>query len=161
MNNVFIRYCKVYNELIDVVQQLSGPYNMIIGIIYCVTPYIISIIIELIRIKLDDIFFKWVRIMLLLLFIVTNIGVFMINQISASITVRNKSIHKCLYPMFINGRNRKLQIKLKIDSFIDRLNTQFIGFYCFNLFKFTKMAFYEYALSASSCYFLIINVLEK
>ena len=63
--------------------------------------------------------------------------------------------------MFCNHRNRKLQIKLKIDSFIARLNSQFIGFYCFNLFEFTKMAFYQYALTISTCYFLIINFLKK
>ena len=150
-----------YNELIDVVQQLSGPYNMIIGLVYCLLPYIISINIELMKIEQDDLLLKWFRMAFLLLFIITNIAIFIINQICASITVRNKSIHNFLYPMFINGRNRKLQIKLKIDSFIDRLNNQFIGFYCFNLFKFTKMAFYQYAFTVSSCNILIINVLKN
>ena len=136
-----------YNELIAVVQQLSGPYNMIIGLVYCFLPYIIAINIELIKIKSNDLLFKCLRWVFFILFIGTNIAVFMINQLSASITVRNKSIHKYLYPMFINGRNIKLRIKLKIDSFIDRLHNQFIGFYCFNLFQFTKMAFYQYAFS--------------
>ena len=146
-----------YDQLIGVVQQLSGQYNMIIGLVYCLLPYFISLNIELMRINRDDLLFKWLRGACLVLFVSSNIAIFMINQISASITVRNKSIHKYLYPMFCNGRNRKL----KIDSFIARLNTQFIGFYCFNLFQFTKLVFYQYVLSVSSSYFLIIDVLKK
>ena len=150
-----------YHQLIGCVQQLSGPYNMVIGLVYCFFPYIISINIELMRIKRNDLLFKWLRIAFLVLFIIQNIALFIINQISASITIRNKSIPRHLYPMFFNGRQRKLQIKLKIDSFIARLNTQFIGYYCFNLFKFTKMVYYQYVLSVSSCYFLIIDVFKK
>ena len=150
-----------YNDLIKDIEQLSGPYNMIIGLVYCFVPYLIAINVELIKINRNDILFKITKQLMLFLFIVANVNAFMINQLSASITVRNKSIHKYLYPMFCNHRNRKLQIKLKIDSFIARLNSQFIGFYCFNLFKFTKMAFYQYALTISTCYFLIINFLKK
>ena len=150
-----------YDQLIDVIQQLSGPYNMSIGLVYCLVPYFISIIIELMRIKRNDLLFIWLRMAFLALFIATNITVFIINQISASITVRNKSIHKYLYPMFCNRRQRKLEIKLKFDSFIARLNTQFIGFYCFNLFEFTKMVYYQYVLSVSSCYFLILDIFKK
>ena len=150
-----------YDELIGVVQRLSGPYNMIIGLVHCLLPYFISINVELMKIKQDDILFKWFKGAFLILFIISNIVIFMINQISASITVRNKSIHKYLYPMFISGRKRKLETKLKYDVFIDRLNTQFIGFYCFNLFEFTKLAYYQYALSVSSTYCLIMEVFEK
>ena len=148
-----------YNELIDVVQQLSGLYNIIIGLAYCIVPYITAINIELIDIKRNDLLFKSLKMLYLFLFIVINIGIFIINQISASITVRNKSIHKYLYPMFICERKTKIRTKLSIDSFIARLNTQFIGFYCFNLFKFTKMAFYQYAFTVSTSYFLIKKIL--
>ena len=151
-----------YDQLIGCVQQLSGPYNTCIGLIYCLVPYNLAIIIEIMNIDIsDDLLSKLVKVSFYLLFIGVNIALFMINQISASITVRNKSIHKYLYPMFINERKRKLQIKLKIDSFIARLNTQFIGFYCFNLFEFTKMAFYQYSLTVSKSYFLITNIFTK
>ena len=32
---------------------------------------------------------------------------------------------------------------MKIDSFIARLNEEYIGFYCFNLFPFTKLAYFQ------------------
>ena len=150
-----------YDQLIGVIQRLSGPYNMIIGIVYILAPYFISINIELMRIERNDFLFKCLKLAFLALFLASNICIFIINQISASITVRNKSIRKYLYPIFFSGRKRKLQIKLKFDSFIARLNTQFIGFYCFNLFEFTKLVYYQYVLSVSSCYFLIMDVFKK
>ena len=151
-----------YYQLIGCVQQLSGPYNTYIGLIYCLVPYNLAIIIEIMNIDTsDELLSKLVKVSFYLLFIGINIVLFMINQISASITVRNKSIHKYLYPMFINERKRKLKIKLKLDSFIARLNTQFIGYYCFNLFEFTKMMFYQYALTVSTSYFLITNIFHK
>ena len=160
-----------YNDLIGVVTDLSDLFNKFIGLVYCIVPYILSLFVELMQIDRDEILFKILKIIFFFLFIETNLTVFMINQLSASITVRNKSIHKYLYPMFCNEPKIKLKIKtslktklrtkLAIDSFIARLNTQFIGFYCFNLFKFTKMTYYQYALSVSTCYFLITRVLNN
>ena len=150
---------KSYNEVIAVIQQLSGLYNIIIGLVYCIVPYIMAINIEIINIKRKDLIFKSLKMLYLFIFILLNIAIFIINQISASITVRNKSIHKYLYPIFIRERKTRIRTKLSIDSFIARLNTQFIGFYCFNLFKFTKMAFYQYAFTVSISYFLIKNIL--
>ena len=149
-----------YDELIGVVKQLSGPYNMIIGLVYCLVPYLIAIELEVAKIERDDLLFKISKVAFLLLFIAGNVNAFIINQISASITVRNKSIPRYLYPIFCCRREIRIQTKLKIDSFIDRLNNEFIGFYCFNLFKFTKMAFYQYAFTISTCYFLITRVLR-
>ena len=148
---------KSYNELIDIVQQLSGPYNMIIGGIYCFVPYLIAVSIELVKLESDDIILIMIEYLHWLTFIIAIITAFIVNQLSASITVRNKSIPKYLYPMFFNEKNIKLRTKLKIDSFIARLNKQFIGYYCFNLFKFTKLAFYQYAFTVTSTYILVFN----
>ena len=149
------RILKSYDELIGVVQQLSGPYNIIIGLVYCIVPYLIVVNVELVKLERNDLLFIFNKYLHWFVLFICNVNAFIINQISASITVRNKSIHKYLYPMFINGRNRNLRIKLKFDSFIDRLNNQFIGYYCFNLFEFTKMAFYQYIFTITSTYFLM------
>ena len=150
-----------YNELIDIVQQLSGPYNMIIGGIYCFVPYLIAVSIELVKLDNNDPILIMIEYLHWLIFILAIITSFLVNQLSASITIRNKSIPKHLYPMFFNERNIKLRTKLKIDSFIARLNKQFIGYYCFNLFKFTKLAFYQYALTVSSSYILVFNFFKN
>ena len=151
--NAIHRIIESYNELISDCQQLSGPYNLIIGLVYILGPYIIAIFFELMKIERNDWLFKCVKFACIIIFIMITINAFIINQISASITVRNKSIHKYLYIIFCSKRIIKFRTKLTIDSFIARLNTQFIGFYCFNLFKFTKMAFYQFALSITTCYF--------
>ena len=150
-----------YNDLIAIVSQLGVLFNHIIGLVYCLVPYILALFVEIFKIERDDILFKIVKIFSVVFFIVANLTAFLINQMSASITVRNKSIHKYLYPMFIKERKTRIPIKLSIDSFIARLNTQFIGFYCFNLFPFTKMAFYQYAFSVSTCYFLLTRILNN
>ena len=144
-----------YDDLISVVNGLNGPFNIIIGLVYCVIPYLIAISVEGIKLDRDELVFKILNKIFLLLFLISNLNAFLINQVSASISVRNKSLPRYLYPIFSSGRNTNKRLKLKIDSFIARLNSQFIGFYCFNLFKFTKMAFYQYAFSISSCYFLL------
>ena len=139
--------------------KISGPYNMIIGLVYCIVPYIITLCLESTKIDGDDLLFTLMKGAIFCLFVKANVNAFIINQISASITVRNKSVHKYLYPMFCSKRKTRIRTKLSIDSFIARLNTQFIGFYCFYLFPFTKMAFYKYAFTVSTCYFLITNIL--
>ena len=140
--NVIYQILKSHDELIDVVNQLSPIFNIIIGINYCVTPYIVAIEVQAIKIDRNDMVYNMLKKGISLLFVTSNIITLIINQLSASITVRNITIPQYLYPIFCSPRFRKIQIKLKIDSFIARLNTQFIGFYCFNLFKYDKMAFY-------------------
>ena len=159
--NAIYQIIKSYDELIDVVNQLSPIFNMIIGLAYCVFPYIVAIELQTIKIDREDFVYNMLKKAILLAFVISNIHVFIINQLSASITVRNISIPQYLYPIFCSPRFRKIQIKLKIDSFIARLNTQFIGFYCFNLFEFDKMIFYQYILVVSSCYFLVSDFLKK
>ena len=45
-------------HLIKDIEQLSGAYNMIIGLVYCFVPYLIAINVELIKINRNDILFK-------------------------------------------------------------------------------------------------------
>ena len=167
-----VRNLETYNVLVTTVKDLSGPYNMIIGLINGLVPYLTAVCLPIVKINNNDILVTILKIAAILCFLFSNVNAFLINQISASITVRHTSLTRYLYPIFCvridetipntisNRRNAKLRIKLKIDSFIDRLNNQFVGFYCFNLFKFTKMAFYEYFLLIFCSYCLISKFLN-
>ena len=146
-----------YNQVTITIKKMSKPYNMIIGLLYGIFPFFLAIIIETMRIDDDDSIHTFIKIVAIIIFMVSNLNIFIINQISDSLTVRNKLIHKYLYPIFFNERSADLKLKLKIDSFIARLHSQNIGFYCFNWFKFTKMAFYEFALTVMYCYCLLSN----
>ena len=47
---------------------------------------------------------------------------------------------------------------MKIEAFIARLNGDFIGFYCLNLFKFTKLAFFQFFYALTTVYILINGI---
>ena len=85
INNVL----ESYNELINDCQQISGPYNLDIGLVYSLAPYILSIFVELMKIKRNDFIFQSIKVSYLILFILTNFITLTINQLRASITVRN------------------------------------------------------------------------
>ena len=153
----FYKILAIYDHLIVVVNELSGPYNMIIGITYCFGSYLIAINMKVLKIKCDDLLFLVLQNASLFLLIISMVNAFLINQISASITVRNKSFTMFLYPVLCWKMDRRIRMQLKIDSFIARLKSEFVGFYCFHWFKFTKMAFYQFAMTISVCYFLLSN----
>ena len=70
----------------------------------------------------------------------------------------NKNIAKLLYPIQFNKKPKKLTNKLKLNSFIARLNKEFVGFKCLYFIKFTELSFYNYMLGLS--YFLINRLLK-
>jgi hypothetical protein len=150
-----------YNQLTIIIKQISIVFNMVMGLVYCIVPYSIAITLKMAQIKRDDLVVIAIRVFSYFVFLMTNINAFLINQISASITVRNKTIPSLLYPIFASNQRTNRRLRFKIDSFIARLNKQFIGFYCFNLFKFTKKSFYEYVLIISSCYILVHNFVNN
>ena len=80
--NAINRIIQSYNDLISDCKQLSGPYNAIIGLVYCLVPYVIAILVELMRINRNDLLFTFVKIIFIIYFIITNVNAFIINQIS-------------------------------------------------------------------------------
>ena len=54
-----------------------------------------------------------------------------------------------------------LMINLKIEELIAGLNEHFIGFYCFNLFKFTRMTFLQFYGFLTTSYILVNRVLKQ
>ena len=71
---------QTYNQLISCVKKLSAFYNMIIGMIYFLLPYIIAIDFELINTRRKDFVFKLSKIAFIALFLLLNIGIFMIMK---------------------------------------------------------------------------------
>ena len=128
---------------------------MIIGISYCIIPYVISVTTQFVKTSQENELNTMFRLVIIMLNLIVIANAYIINNITASITVRNKTIAKHLYPIFSEQRKLKRSIKLKIDSWIARLNEEFIGFYYFNFSQFTKLAFYQYILVVSTCYMLV------
>ena len=168
----------IYNTFTELVHNISRPINYTIGFIFLITAPLISTTVilwmsepkTLIELLIHLIIFIYIPIQIVLIYI--------FNHFCASIPLRNRSIAKYLYPVFYDKNFHRIQmhrslrfysyrtktsnllIHMKIDSFIARLNKQFVGFYCFNLFKFTKLAMLQY-LSYFSTVYILFNKLIK
>ena len=163
-----------YHQFTRLVDKLSKLINVMCGIIYLFTPFLISQILwELIEEKpknitenLGQIFFVFVVISLIII-------MYIYDDIVSSITKNNQTLPKYLYPIFHDkqftrfehriafnlnynfGQLSDIMVRMKIDSFIARLNEEFIGFYCLNLFEVTKLAFFEYIYMLMTVFVLI------
>ena len=73
----------------------------------------------------------------------------------SSISTTNTSILMNLYPILVDKNFKKLKLRLRIDSFIARLNTEYIGFHCLLFIKFKRLSFYEYLIGLSGTYCLL------
>ena len=131
--------------------------------VYVFTPVMLSQLIMTLNGPAHN-FLRFFLINFLKLFIVLLIIIiiYIIVHIATTITKVNQSIPKYLYPVFVYKSFSRLNhhvgfslsyktrilsdiiVKMKIDSFIAKLNEEYVGFYCFNLFKITKLVMLQY-----------------
>lgn len=164
-----------YNKLTKIVVDLNGPINAIIGVIYVVIPYVASLLVERIRFVPDTMVDLILNMVSFIIACVGALNVFMVNFLAASVPDRNRTIAKHLYKVFCDnnfdhGQNyaridsifksnlKNTKLMLKVDSFIDRLNNQYLGFHAFNMIKFTKLSFYQFIMAFVSSYILVRNL---
>ena len=146
-----------YNHLVQDIGKIRKLFNPVIGIIYLAAPFIIGHAYQI----MSDHHVHWLgRIIGLAVFLIASTSNYIIYSMASSICFMNKIIVKLLYPIQFNRKAKKLTNKLKIDSFIARLNNEFVGFDCLYFIKFTKLSFYQYILGLSTVYFLINNLLK-
>ena len=146
-----------HNLLTDFTHQLNDYISFVIGIVFsnCTGLFLLYF-----YAAMDQGVSLIMRIFLLFCVFLFISFIFTVNLMTASISTANKSVVKHLYPIFIDKKLKNIWTKLKVDSFIERLNRDFIGFYCYNLFKMTKRAFYEYFSILTSGYFLIYGFIK-
>ena len=169
---------RVYHSFTKTFDKVSKPINMLIGMLYSMTPGIFSQIIMMVtKQSLNN---EWETIVMrltiiLIIFFMTL--VYIINHLCTSITTANQSIVKSLYKVFNDqnfnrltqqsvglnlnynfGQLSNILVHMKIDSFIARLNEEYIGFYCFNLFPFTKLAYFQYLYIFMTSFVLIYDL---
>ena len=165
---------KQYHQFTKLINKLSKLINFICGIIYLFIPLFISQILSI----LTDVESKNdLEIIAQILFLSSICGLFIIIYISvdtlSNITKVNQSLPKYLYPIFHDkqftrfqhricfnlnynfGQLSDIMVRIKIDSFIARLNEEFVGFYYFNLFAITKLSFFELIYMLMSDFVLI------
>lgn len=142
---------------IELTQRLAQLYNYIIGGIYLICPYVVGLGLEPL-LRPDFNFF--IKLVTIFFFGFALCGLYFVNFLCASITVRNDNVPKHLYKVFSTNRRLNKITRLKLEDFLARLNGEYIGFYCLNLFEFTKLAFFQYGFTVSSAYILVTDILD-
>ena len=157
-----------YNKFTKLVHEISGVINMLIGITYTISPIFISLCIIILKNDPETLIELLFHLTILLWYPVLFLLLYIINHYCASLPLRNRSISKLMYPVFYDKNFHRIEsqryhsyqlsnilIHMKIDSLIARLNKQYVGFYCFNLFQFTKLAILQYLSYFFTVYVLI------
>ena len=146
----FIRVNHLYNQLVVDIKICRRLMDPIIGIIYLAIPFPIGFMGQLI---VDS---HWLpRLLAVIGLFVCCSSNYIIYYMISSICPINKVIVKLLITIQLDDRHKTRRMKLKIDSFVERLSKEFVGFYCLYVIKFTRMSFYQYILGISTTYFLI------
>ena len=146
----FMRVNHLYNQLVIDINMSRRLIDPLIGIIYLAIPFPIGFLCQLI---IDS---HWVARFLAVIGLLVACGAnYIIYYMVSSICPMNKVIVKLLIPIQFENRHKTQQMKLKIDSFIDRLNEEFVGFYCLFAIKFKRMTFYQYILGISTTFLLL------
>jgi hypothetical protein len=147
-----------HQDNINLTRLISNMSNYVIGFIYLFDPYLFVLTFHII---IDQNMYLTFRLVMLILLIVSWVIIYINNYFSSYITIMNKNVPRQLYRGFCQNRNIDTLTKMKIAEFVFRLDSEFIGFYCLNMFKFTRRSFYEYFLTISITYILIINILNN
>ena len=149
---------KVYNDLVIGFKQVHQLFNPVIGIMYMSVPFTICFSYEL---ALDHHVHFFGRLLASAALMLACISNYIMYSIASSICVKNKIIAKYLYSIQFDRMSKRVIVRMKIDSFIARLNQEFVGFRCLYFIKFTKLTFYKYILGLSSSYFMINDLVKK
>ena len=138
-----------HHNIVVITQQFSYMMNPIIGIVYSIIPYIMALVIKIILIPNVPWYVKYFAMIVLLFYI---LFIYSLNLLCASVTVRNKHAPKQLFRLFTCYKFIDLKTRLKIINILETLTSVFIGFYCFNMYKFTKISFFTYFITITSPY---------
>ena len=145
----------LYNQFVMDIKIAASLLDVIISVLYLTEPFTIGL--------LWQITFNYnglTRVTSLFFLFLTCTFNYTIYWVASSICLMNKKIVKLLYQIqfdkSLNTRMTRLT-RLKINSFVARLNKEFVGFHCLYSIKFTKRSFYNYLLGISTTYFLLTD----
>ena len=162
-----------YHDFTIMVKIFSKFMNFLTGVCYFINPYVLSQVIRTLNEEPKNYLDNFLQKLGMFCIIAYIFVLYILDDIASTLTKVNKTLPKYLYPIFkgknfnrfnysigmnLNYRSGQLSdimVRMKIDSFIARLNQEFIGFYCFNSFKLTKLGFYKYLYMCMSTFVLI------
>ena len=151
--NCLYKVTLLYNQLIMDIKMAGSLLNVIISVIYLSNSFVIGILWQ-IAFHHNGL----TRIIALFVLFFTCYFHYTMYWMASSICMMNMIIVKLLYSIqFDEARNTRLTrlTRCKIDSFVARLNNEFVGFRCLYSIKFTKLSFFKYILGLCSTYILL------
>ena len=154
--NCLYKVTLLYNQLIIDIKMAGSLLDVIISVIYITNPFMIGLLWQV-----ATTYHGFARILALLLLNLVCTCNYIMYWMASSLCLMNKVIVELLYPIQSDKTHNTRLTRLtrfSIDSFVDRLNTEFVGFHCLYAIKFTKLSFYNYILGISSTYFLLMNL---
>ena len=143
----------LYNQLVIDIKMAASLLDLAISVFYITVPFVIGILSQ-IAYHFNG-FTRYFALFGLFFPCTFNYTMY---WMASSICSMNEIIVELLYPIQFDKTDNtrpKLLTRLKIDSFIDRLNNEFVGFHCLYSIEFNKLSFYNYILGISITYCLI------
>ena len=146
-----------HHSTTDLIHKLSYAYNIIIGTLYMIVPYVLVL---MLKAQLTPGLPLYIRAIIIAMFIITSIIIHLFNILCASVTVKNNRAPLQLYRVYCSYKYINLQFRLKILLILEKLTGDFVGFYCLNLYKFTKITYYTYFITLFTTYILVSKLLK-
>ena len=151
-----ISYCR-YKDLSHLIERLGPFNNMVIGTFYYAGSMSLIIRFNMYDNRLE----LWKRIAIAVSTALGFLMIYLVNLLVSCIPKMNMTIPKLIYPFFYNNKHfRNVRTLIKLDDFVSLLNERYIGFYCFNMFRFTKLAFYQFLFGLSTTYLLYLSLIK-
>ena len=134
-----------------ILNKLSKPFNILMSYLYLIYPIYFVTNFNTAIDGNTSLIGSFVLILILLLNVFIN---YIIFASISSLSIKKDQILESLYPILTEKNIIGFRLRLRIDSFIARVNTEFIGFHCLNYIKFERKAFCSYIIGLSSTYIL-------
>ena len=156
------RHCRMalseHQRICTLVSQFSPFINNIIGFVYNVMPFIVIITLRMIMVNELAL---WKRCYLFNILIVALTAGFFINKLVTWFPLNHRKIPKMIYPICSGKQSRPIGQLLTLDEFLSSLHKKFLGFYCFNMFKMSKLSFYKYVFGLTITYMVLVKTINE
>ena len=146
-----------HHSTTDLIYKLSYVYNIIIGTLYMIVPYVLVL---MLKVQLIPGLPINIRVVIIAMVVICLMLMHLFNTLCALITVKNNRAPLQLYRVYCSYKYINLQLRLKILLILEKLTDDFVGFYCFHLFKFTKITHYTYFITFITTYILLSKLLK-
>ena len=139
-----------------ITDQVNQYYKYLIAILYYFMVVYLNVLFYIVS-KTENFYIRVVRSVILVTIVI------LLFRLTQSCSLITKNAHKIRNHLqsYLVKTNPKVRLKLKIASFLERLDSKPIGFYCYEFFPMNPFRFLKYIISIVCNYFIISEVIAK